>query len=96
MQLVAGTEPDQVAPDDVLEAGEVVWRTFDAELESFRRAGQLGPPAGELDPALLPAVGPFATVVATQVCHQLLAVPRGTIRHDQGFTSTSHLSDGSH
>ena len=80
VELVASAEPNEMTTNDVLQARQIVRISMDGQLESVRRARQLDASVGKRDPAALVAVGPLATVTATEMRDELLPVARRSIR----------------
>lgn len=87
VEFVASAEPNEMATDDVLQVREIVLISPDRQVECIRRARQLSASVRELDPAASVAVGPLASITATEMRDELLPVTRRSISDYQGFAS---------
>src|SRR6185437_1883476 len=90
VELVASAEPNEMATYDVLQARQIVRISLDGQMESVRRAAQLGASVRKLNPAALVAVGPLATITTTEMRDKLLSVARRSISDYQSLASTGH------
>jgi hypothetical protein len=79
VELVASAEPNEMATDDVLQVRKIVLISPDRQVESVRRARQLSASVPELDPAASVAVGPLASITATEMRDELFPVTRRSI-----------------